>query len=749
MTERDAAAGRLFAGAGEVRALCRRLDWSATPIGPVECWTRSLRAAVQMVMASGMPAVVLWGPRLIQIYNDAYAVIIRAKHPRALGRGNREVWPEVWSINGPIFDRVLAGETLTFADARYPLERTVAGSGVADDAYLNVSFSPILDDDGTVGGALAIMVETTTSVQRRALEEDRERLLGALRVEQSRLAAVFEQAPTFLAVLRGPTHVVTRINDAYQRLVGHRDIIGKPVAEALPEAAEQGFVALLDEVAASGEPFIGRELPIILQRAAGAPAEERFLDFVYQPLREIDEEGATVVTGIVAHGSDVTEQVLARRAVERAGDRATRLQTLTADLAATTAPDDAADVVVTQGARATGAATGLLALLSPTPDGAADEDSDRSVVVVRQVGLDGVLQVADGRYPIGAPGPAAECIRTGEAIFCASAEDVTARYPELLEVWGRIRTQALATVPLVVADRVSGAMSFTFDEPRPFPPEERAFFLALGRQCAQALERAWLFAAERESHQRAERALAEAEAARGRAEEANRARADFLGVVSHELRTPLNAIGGYTELLELGIHGPVTPEQRRALARIQTSQRHLLGLINSVLNYTRVVAGAVHYDTGPVPLHEVLATCEALIAPQLSEHGLELENGSCDGGLCALADRDKVQQILLNLLSNAVKFTERGGHVEVVCIGNGDRVQIHVADTGRGIPSEQLERVFQPFVQVDAKLTRTKDGVGLGLSISRDLARAMGGDLTAQSALGVGSIFTLTLPRAG
>ncbi|MHB1224176.1 MAG: ATP-binding protein [Gemmatimonadaceae bacterium] len=748
MTERDAAAGRLFAGAGEVRALCRRLDWSATPIGPVERWSRSLRAAVQMIMASGIPGVVLWGPRLIQIYNDAYAGIIRAKHPRALGRGNQEVWPEVWSINGPIFEQVLAGETLTFADARYPLERTGAGAGVTDDVYLSVSFSPILDDDGTVGGALAIMVETTTSVQHRALEDDRERLLGALRVEQSRLAAVFEQAPTFLAVLRGPTHVVTRINDAYQRLVGHRDIVGRPLAEALPEAVEQGFVAILDGVAASGEPFIGRELPILIQRTPGAPAEERFLDFVYQPLREIDAEGATVVTGIVAHGSDVTEQVLARRAVERAGDRATRLQALTADLAATTAPDDAADVVVAQGARATGAATGLLALLAPTPD-SADEESDRFLVIVRQVGLDGVLQAADGRYPIGVPGPAAECIRTGEAIFCASGEDVIARYPDLLEVWERIRTQALATVPLVVADRVSGAMSFTFDEPRPFPPEERAFFLALGRQCAQALERAWLFAAERESHQRAERALAEAEAARGRAEEANRARADFLGVVSHELRTPLNAIGGYTELLELGIHGPVTQEQRRALARIQTSQRHLLGLINSVLNYTRVEAGAVHYDTGPVPLHEVLATCEALIAPQLSEHGLELENVACDAGLRALADRDKVQQIVLNLLSNSVKFTEHGGHVEVVCIGNGGRVQIHVADTGRGIPAEQLERVFQPFVQVDAKLTRTQGGVGLGLSISRDLARAMGGDLTAQSALGVGSIFTLTLPRAG
>ena len=245
-----------------------------------------------------------------------------------------------------------------------------------------------------------------------------------------------------------------------------------------------------------------------------------------------------------------------------------------------------------------------------------------------------------------------------------------------------------------------------------------------------------------------ERARAEAETARAEAERANRAKADFLAVMSHELRTPLNAIGGYVELIELGIHGPVTAEQLATLERIQRSQRHLLGLINGVLNYAKVDAGAVQYAVEDLPMGEVLGTCEALIAPQVRSRGLALRYDGCPAGLAARGDREKVQQIVLNLLSNAVKFTEAGGSLTMACAAEGDRVRVRVTDTGVGIAPERLESVFQPFVQVDTALTRRYEGVGLGLAISRDLARGMGGDLTASSAPGVGSTFVLTLPRA-
>ncbi len=196
------------------------------------------------------------------------------------------------------------------------------------------------------------------------------------------------------------------------------------------------------------------------------------------------------------------------------------------------------------------------------------------------------------------------------------------------------------------------------------------------------------------------------------------------------------------------MHGPVTPEQRTALDRIQRSQRHLLGLINGVLNYAKVDAGAVLYSSEKVLLDEAVATCEALSAPQARAKRLSLRFTGCDPQLAARADREKVQQVVLNLLSNAIKFTAPGGSVNVQCVPVDDsQVAVHVSDTGLGIAAEQMQRVFQPFVQIDAGLTRTQEGTGLGLAISRDLARGMNGDLTVESVEGQGSTFTITLPR--
>jgi signal transduction histidine kinase len=244
-----------------------------------------------------------------------------------------------------------------------------------------------------------------------------------------------------------------------------------------------------------------------------------------------------------------------------------------------------------------------------------------------------------------------------------------------------------------------------------------------------------------------ERLLAEAERACAEAEMANRAKSEFLTVMSHELRTPLNAILGHAQLIELGVYGPVTRDQLAALDRIQRSQRHLLGLINGVLNYAKIDAGAVLYYVTDVHVDEALTTCEALIAPQSRAKQLEFRYMRSDARLTVRADPEKLQQILLNLFSNAIKFTDAGGRVSARCIQLSDaRVAVEVTDTGRGIPADQLERVFEPFVQIDTKLTRASEGTGLGLAISRELARGMGGELAVESELGVGSTFTLTLP---
>jgi signal transduction histidine kinase len=559
----DPVAARLFAGAGEMRARCRAFDWSTTRLGPVSGWSQSLRTTVATMMAARHPMFLWWGPDLVQIFNDGYLPSLgeSERERAALGARGREFWADIWPAIGFQIDAVMAhGEATWHEDHLVPITR----NGRVEDVWWTYGYSPVRDDDWSVGGVLVVVQETTARV--RALAEQEARRAQA-EMARARLGELFRKAPAFIAVLRGPQLMFELANDAYYQLVGHRDIVGKPVFEALPDARGQGFEELLKGVLDTGQPFVGKEVRVNLQRTAGAPPEQRYIDFVYAPITEADSSRS----GVFVHGVDVTDEVRSRRAVE--------------------------------------------------------------------------------------------------------------------ELNRQLRENA-----------------------------------------AQLAER-----------------TAEAEAARAAAERANRAKSEFLAVMSHELRTPLNAISGYAELMELGIHGPVTPEQAKALARIQESERHLLGLVNGVLNYSRVEAGAMQYSIEEVPLHEVLVTCEALMAPQVRAKGQTLRY---DGTrrLTARADREKVQQIVLNLLSNAVKFTEPGGSIALDCAMRADgKVTISVSDTGRGIAAELLESVFQPFVQVDSTLTRTHEGTGLGLAISRDLARGMGGDLTVESTPGRGSTFTIVI----
>jgi signal transduction histidine kinase len=223
---------------------------------------------------------------------------------------------------------------------------------------------------------------------------------------------------------------------------------------------------------------------------------------------------------------------------------------------------------------------------------------------------------------------------------------------------------------------------------------------------------------------------------------------DFLATMSHELRTPLNAIGGYAELMELGVRGPVTSEQVEDLRRIQRSQRHLLSLINDVLHFAKIEAGTIAVRPGTLSIPSLLGELEPLVGPQFRAKRIAFA-WTCDAvGLQAWADEDKVRQILLNLLANAVKFSPPGGVVSLDADGDGALVRLRVRDSGVGIAAEHLDRIFEPFVQVTRGLANPVEGTGLGLAISRDLARAMHGDLTVESEPGAGSTFTLVLPHA-
>ena len=243
-----------------------------------------------------------------------------------------------------------------------------------------------------------------------------------------------------------------------------------------------------------------------------------------------------------------------------------------------------------------------------------------------------------------------------------------------------------------------------------------------------------------------ERARRDADVARRLADDANAAKSHFLATMSHELRTPLNAIAGYVDLLEEGIRGPVTDEQRHDLGRIKRSQRALLRLIEEVLHFAKLEAGRLDYHFEDVRVGELMDGLEAFIAPKLRQKGLSYSLDPCEVDAVIRIDRAKVEQILLNLLSNAVKFTDAGS-VHLSCHADADIVRFQVRDTGRGIRSDLLDAIFEPFVQGETTLAMRMEGTGLGLSISRKLARDMGGDVFAKSTLGEGSTFTLALPR--
>lgn len=416
----------------------------------------------------------------------------------------------------------------------------------------------------------------------------------------------------------------------------------------------------------------------------------------------------------------------ARDEAEHAAELTRRLQEITASFARTITVSEVAATTLSHGLDALSAQSGAVYLMNESRD---------ALELVRREGIPDDTLRGFQTVPLDAAMPVADAVRRGEIVCLGDRAAMTREYPGIAGDTGRMGADAWAAVPLLHAGRTIGAIALGFSGAREFAPREQALLDALGRHCAQAMERARLLDAERD--------------ARDDAERANQAKSDLLAKVSHETRQPVHASIGWVDTMEMELQGPITEQQREALRRIKQNQLRLLNVLNDLLDMSRIEAGKLELHVRDIVVGDVVDAVESAVAPQIRNKGIRFDFERPMPGLRVRADVDQLIGILTNLLSNAAKFTPEGGQVNVACEAADGIVRLRVRDTGIGIPGELIERVFEPFFQVDSGFTRTSVGTGLGLAISREAARAMGGDVTVTSEVGKGSTFTVTLQRVG
>jgi len=563
---------------------------------------------------------------------------------------------------------------------------------------------------------------------------------------QEALRRCMQQAPLPFAITRGAKHTLVYANSAFCRLAGvvGSEVLGAPVANVFPARERPALTAILDRAFRDGVEVLDERVDASEEIATGLQAS-------VWPV--IADDGLPEALGIEIRewGPPDGELNLQRQIAEQMLLGALRERGLAED------------------AEAARRRAAFLAEAGRVLAESVDQSS--TLVALTKLALPslGAWCIVDileegnaiNRLGIYHPDPEKqELARELQANWTPERDDLfglpamlrdtrtlaitddieatlaaTAHSPANLHILRQLGIGSLLTVPLMARKRLLGAITFVGAQ-RDLTHSAEDVQLAedVAARGALALDNAQVY----------DLALV----LQRSAETANRAKTAFLGAMSHELRTPLNAIGGYIDILDMGLRGPVTDRQRADFARVKTNQQHLALLITEILNFARVGSGRMSYAVSDLKACDALQHAIDLVEPLFGQNGLAFDGVTGDLSVVARADPERVTQILVNLLSNAIKFTPAGGRIDADCAATADTAFLRISDTGVGIPTEKHGTVFEPFIQLKEGLADRESGVGLGLAISRDLAQAMGGDLSVESADGKGARFTLSLPRA-
>ncbi len=745
-----APAGHPFlSGGGEAAGIIASFDWAATPLGSIEGWPASLRNTIALILRTPVPIVTLWGDDGIMIYNDGYSAFAGGRHPNLFGSKVREGWPEVAAFNDNIMKVGLAGGTLAYRD--FPLTLYRHG-GKPEQVWLNLDYSPALGEDGRPAGVIAIVIEIT----------DKVRIERELEAERKSLKLMFEQAPGFIAMLSGPEHRFTMVNEAYRTLVAGRDVVGRAVAEALPEVVEQGFVGLLDRVYASGEPYIGRGALVNLQHGPDGVLAERYLDFIYQPI--VAGDGAT--TGVFIQGHDVTDQHETEKAI-RAESR--KLDVLNRSGAALAAELDVDKIVQI----ATDACTEIVdAEFGAFFYNVVNEKGESYMLYA----LSGVPRAHFDKFPM--PRNTAVFEPTFKGAGVVRSEDILKdpRYgkndPYYGMPKGHLPVRSYLAVPVTSrSGEVIGGLFFGHGEPARFAAEHEELLVGIAGQAATAIDNARLYqAAEREvaERRRAEEALQvlnntleqrvrDEVSARSKVEEQLRqvqkmeAVGQLTGGIAHDLNNMLAVIMGGLSLLQRKLARGETDVERFVDGAMDGAQR-------AATLTQRLLAFSRQQPLSPEPLiiNKLVAGMSELLDRTLGEH-VKVETVLAAGLWQVKADPAQLENAILNLAVNARDAMPGGGRLTIetqnafvddayahqYAIEAGQYVLIAVADTGAGMAPEVIAKAFDPFFTTNG----AGRGTGLGLSQVYGFVRQSGGHVKIYSELGVGTSVKIYLPR--